>query len=213
MKKVSLKILLPIVLAVVSIICAMILLAAVVIPKSLEKQAKEAISYEYEYGDSELPERQRKNLLSASVGYVEADQLDDELVYLTETERTVLEWCRGKKTEIGKFYTIKTADRSVVFAVYPSSEDFGNAYDYVLYVDTSAVGAYVSAIVWIFSAVIAVIGAIACIMGLKVGKSVETAQEIRQSFLWQYRAMPKEYRPKFLTLKNPLKSYWRKATG
>lgn len=33
-----------------------------------------------------------------------------------------------------------------------------------------------------FSAVIAVIGAIACIMGLKVGKSVETAQEIRQSF-------------------------------
>ena len=160
----------------------MILLAAVVIPKSLEKQAKEAISYEYEYGDSELPERQRKNLLSASVGYVEADQLDDELVYLTETERTVLEWCRGKKTEIGKFYTIKTADRSVVFAVYPSSEDFGNAYDYVLYVDTSAVGAYVSAIVWIFSAVIAVIGAIACIMGLKVGKSVETAQEIRQSF-------------------------------
>lgn len=182
MKKVSLKILLPIVLAVVSIICAMILLAAVVIPKSLEKQAKEAISYEYEYGDSELPERQRKNLLSASVGYVEADQLDDELVYLTETERTVLEWCRGKKTEIGKFYTIKTADRSVVFAVYPSSEDFGNAYDYVLYVDTSAVGAYVSAIVWIFSAVIAVIGAIACIMGLKVGKSVETAQEIRQSF-------------------------------
>ncbi len=182
MKKVSLKILLPIVLAVVSIICAMILLAAVVIPKSLEKQAKEAISYEYEYGDSELPERQRKNLLSASVGYVEADQLDDELVYLTETERTVLEWCRGKKTEIGKFYTIKTADRSVVFAVYPSSEDFGNAYDYVLYVDTSAVGAYVSAIVWIFSAVIAVIGVIACIMGLKVGKSVETAQEIRQSF-------------------------------
>lgn len=182
MKKVSLKILLPIVLAVVSIICAMILLAAVVIPKSLEKQAKEAISYEYEYGDSELPERQRKNLLSASVGYVEADQLDDELVYLTETERTVLEWCRGKKTEIGKFYTIKTEDRSVVFAVYPSSEDFGNAYDYVLYVDTSAVGAYVSAIVWIFSAVIAVIGAIACIMGLKVGKSVETAQEIRQSF-------------------------------
>lgn len=182
MKKISLKILLPIVLAVVSIICAMILLAAVVIPKSLEKQAKEAISYEYEYGDSELPERQRKNLLSASVGYVEADQLDDELVYLTETERTVLEWCRGKKTEIGKFYTIKTADRSVVFAVYPSSEDFGNAYDYVLYVDTSAVGAYVSAIVWIFSAVIAVIGAIACIMGLKVGKSVETAQEIRQSF-------------------------------
>ena len=182
MKKVSLKILLPIVLAVVSIICAMILLAAVVIPKSLEKQAKEAISYEYEYGDSELPERQRKNLLSASVGYVEADQLDDELVYLTETERTVLEWCRGKKTEIGKFYTIKTADRSVVFAVYPSGEDFGNAYDYVLYVDTSAVGAYVSAIVWIFSAVIAVIGAIACIMGLKVGKSVETAQEIRQSF-------------------------------
>lgn len=182
MKKVSLKILLPIVLAVVSIICAMILLAAVVIPKSLEKQAKEAISYEYEYGDSELPERQRKNLLSASVGYVEADQLDDELVYLTETERTVLEWCRGKKTEIGKFYTIKTADRSVVFAVYPSSEDFGNAYDYVLYVDTSAVGAYVSAIVWIFSAVIAVIGAIACIMGLKIGKSVETAQEIRQSF-------------------------------
>lgn len=182
MKKVSLKILLPIVLAVVSIICAMIMLAAVVIPKSLEKQAKEAISYEYEYGDSELPERQRKNLLSASVGYVEADQLDDELVYLTETERTVLEWCRGKKTEIGKFYTIKTADRSVVFAVYPSSEDFGNAYDYVLYVDTSAVGAYVSAIVWIFSAVIAVIGAIACIMGLKVGKSVETAQEIRQSF-------------------------------
>lgn len=182
MKKVSLKILLPIVLAVVSIICAMILLAAVVIPKSLEKQAKEAISYEYEYGDSELPERQRKNLLSASVGYVEADQLDDELVYLTETERTVLEWCRGKKTEIGKFYTIKTADRSVVFAVYPSSEDFGNAYDYVLYVDTSAVGAYVSAIVWIFSAVIAVIGVIACIMGFKVGKSVETAQEIRQSF-------------------------------
>lgn len=179
MKKVGLKIVLPIVISMTLILITLVLLATVVMPKSLDNQARDAIALEYKYGDDE---RVKKNLLSANVGYVEVDQLDEELVYLTDTEKVLLLWYKNKSVEVGKFYNVKTSGKNIIFAVYASSDDINDAYRYILYVDTSAINKYVSSLIWIFSSVIAVIGLVGSIIGLRVGKSIETAQEIRQSF-------------------------------
>lgn len=183
MKKVGLKIVLPIVISMTLILTTLVLLATVVMPKSLDNQAREAITLEYKYGDAESDdERAKKNLLSANVGLVEVDQLEEELAYLTDTERALLSWYKDRSVEVEKFYNIKTSGKNIVFAVYSSSVDINNAYRYILYVDTSAINKYVSSLIWIFSSVIAVIGLVGSIIGLRVGKSIETAQEIRQSF-------------------------------
>lgn len=183
MKKVGLKIVLPIVISMTLILTTLVLLATVVMPKSLENQAREAIALEYKNGDAESDdERAKKNLLSANVGYVEVDQLEEELVYLTDTERALLSWYKDRSVEVGKFYNVKTSGKNIVFAVYSSSADINDAYRYILYVDTSAINKYVSSLIWIFSSVIAVIGLVGSIIGLRVGKSIETAQEIQQSF-------------------------------
>lgn len=179
MKKVGLKIVLPIVISMTLILITLVLLATVVMPKSLDNQARDAIALEYKYGDDE---RAKKNLLSANVGYVEVDQLDEELVYLTDTEKVLLLWYKNKSVEVGKFYNVKTSGKNIIFAVYASSDDINDAYRYILYVDTSAINKYVSTLIWIFSSVIALIGLVGSIIGLRVGKSIETAQEIRQSF-------------------------------
>ena len=144
MKKVGLKIVLPIVISMTLILTTLVLLATVVMPKSLDNQAREAITLEYKYGDAESDdERAKKNLLSANVGLVEVDQLEEELAYLTDTERALLSWYKDRSVEVGKFYNIKTSGKNIVFAVYTSSEDINNAYRYILYVDTSAINKYV----------------------------------------------------------------------
>lgn len=181
MTKIKLKILLACLCSVALILCALLLVVNVAIPKNLETQAKKAIeneSSEY-YPDDEKP---GVNFLSASVAYLELGQSNEDLVYLTETEKAVLGFCDKNTLAHGKFYRIQDKNRNIVLAVYESNENLSEKYEYVLYADISAIINYVGWLNWMFCGAVVIVGAVVCAIGLKLGKTIESAQEIRQSF-------------------------------
>lgn len=181
MTKIKLKIVLTCLCSVALILCSLLVVVNIAIPKNLEEQAKKAIEYEYGEYDTE-DDAKRVNFLSSSVAYLEANHPREDLVYLTETEKAVLAFCADKKTDHGKFYRLKDKSRNVVLAAYNSAEDLSEKYEYILYVDINAVLNYVKWLNWMFCSVVVVIGAAICFIGLKLGKTIESAQEIRQSF-------------------------------
>lgn len=181
MTKIKLKILLACLCSVALILCALLLVVNVAIPKNLETQAKKAIeneSSEY-YPDDEKP---GVSFLSASVAYLELGQANEDLVYLTETEKAVLGFCNKNTLAHGKFYRIQDKNRNIVLAVYESNENLSEKYEYVLYADISAIINYVGWLNWMFCGAVVIVGAVVCAIGLKLGKTIESAQEIRQSF-------------------------------
>ncbi len=181
MTKIKLKIVLTCLCSVALILCSLLVVVNIAIPKNLEEQAKIAIEYEYSEYDPE-DDAKHINFLSSSVAYLETDHPREDLVHFTETEKAVLAFCADKKPDHGKFYRLKDKSRNIVLAAYNSSEDLSEKYEYVLYVDINAVLNYVKWLNWMFCSVVVVVGAVICFIGLKLGKTIESAQEIRQSF-------------------------------
>lgn len=182
MTRIKLKIALTCLFSVTLILCALLIVVNVAIPKDLERQAKIAIKNEYGEYDPSDTEGKGVNFLSSSVGYLEIDQANEDLVYLTDTERAVLSFCENKKLGTGDFYRVKDKNRDLVLATYTSDEDLAENFIYALYVDISAILSYVKWLNLMFCGVIIAVGAIVCVIGLKLGKTIESAQEIRQSF-------------------------------
>lgn len=181
MTKIKLKILLACLCSVALILCALLLVVNVAIPKDLERQAEIAIQHGYdEYDTSD--DSGGINFLSASVGYLEIDNTSDDFYYLTETERAVLAFCSGKQIKLGEFYRLKGKNRDIVLATFASDADLSEKFVYALYVDISAIVSYVKWLNLMFGGAIVVVGAVVCAIGLKLGKTIESAQEIRQSF-------------------------------
>lgn len=181
MTKIKLKILLACLCSVALILCALLLVVNVAIPKDLERQAEIAIRHGYgEYDASD--DSGGINFLSASVGYLEIDNTSDDFYYLTETERAVLAFCSGKQIKQGEFYRLKGKNRDIVLATFASDADLSEKFVYALYVDISAIVSYVKWLNLMFGGAIVVVGAVVCAIGLKLGKTIESAQEIRQSF-------------------------------
>ena len=181
MNKIKLKILLTCLCSVVLILCALLVVVNVAIPKDLERRAKKAI--EYEHGEYD-PEDDNKgiNFLSSSVGYLEMGQDDADYIYLTEIEKAVLSFCKDKPIVDGEFYRMKDRNNNLIFATYISDESSAERYEYALYVDISAILNYVKWLNFMFGGAVILVGAIICAIGLKLGKTIESAQEIRQSF-------------------------------
>lgn len=122
MTKIKLKILLACLCSVALILCALLLVVNVAIPKDLERQAEIAIQHEYgEYDPSD--DSGGINFLSASVGYLEINNTSDDFYYLTETERAVLAFCSGKQIKRGEFYRLKGKNRDIVLATFASDAD------------------------------------------------------------------------------------------
>lgn len=169
-------------LAVALILCALLIVVNVALPRDLERQAKIAIKNEFADYDPGREETKSVNFLSASVGYIEIDQAGEDFYYLTDTEKAVLAFCVDKKLGGGDFYRIKGKNRDIVLATYSSAEDLSEDFVYALYVDISAILSYVKWLNIMFCSAVVVVGAVICGMGLKLGKTIETAQEIRQSF-------------------------------
>lgn len=182
MTRIKLKILLACLLAVALILCALLIVVNVALPRDLERQAKIAIKNEFADYDPGREETKSVNFLSASVGYIEIDQAGEDFYYLTDTEKAVLAFCADKKLGGGDFYRIKGKNRDIVLATYSSAEDLSEDFVYALYVDISAILSYVKWLNIMFCSAVVVVGAVICGMGLKLGKTIETAQEIRQSF-------------------------------
>ena len=182
MTRIKLKILLACLLAVALILCALLIVVNVALPRDLERQAKIAIKNEFADYDPGREETKSVNFLSASVGYIEIDQAGEDFYYLTDTEKAVLAFCVDKKLGGGDFYRIKGKNRDIVLATYSSAEDLSDDFVYALYVDISAILSYVKWLNIMFCSAVVVVGAVICGMGLKLGKTIETAQEIRQSF-------------------------------
>ncbi len=157
MTKIKLKIVLTCLCSIVLILCTLLVVVNVVVPKSLENQAKKAI--EQEIGGA-----------------------NEDLVYLTETEKAVLAFCDDKKLVRGEFYRMKDKNRDVVLAVYSSNADLTDKYEYVLYVDIKSILNYVRWLNLLFCIAVIIVGAVICAIGLKLGKTIESAQEISQSF-------------------------------
>ncbi len=163
------------------LLCALLVVVNVAIPKDLERQAKRAIEHEYTAYDPD-DDGARVNFLSSSVAYLEIGQTNEDIAYLTETERAVLAFCRNKQIVNGEFARIRDKNRNIVLAVYSSDEDFSEKYEYALYVDINAILNYVGWLNWMFCGAIVVVGAVICAIGLRLGKTIEAAQEIKQSF-------------------------------
>lgn len=181
MTKIKLKILLACLCSVALILCALLLVVNVAIPKDLERQAEIAIRHGYdEYDVSD--DSGGINFLSASVGYLEIDNTSDDFYYLTETERAVLAFCSGKQIKLGEFYRLKGKNRDIVLATFASDADLSEKFVYALYVDISAIVSYVKWLNLMFGGAIVLVGVVVCAIGLKLGKTIESAQEIRQSF-------------------------------
>ena len=181
MTKIKLKIVLTCLGSVALVLCALLVVVNVAIPKNLETQAKKAIEHESgEYDPQD--EKAGANFLSSVVAYLEIGQVNEDLVYLTETEKAVLGFCAGNSMENGKFYRIKDKNRDIVLAAYVSPENASEKYEYVLYADINAILNYVRWLNWIFCGAVVVVGTVICAIGLKLGKTIESAQEIRQSF-------------------------------
>lgn len=181
MTRIKIKIVLANLCSVALILCALLVVVNVAIPKNLETQAKQAI--EYESGEH-YPEEDGAgiNFLSSSVAYLEIGQENEDLVYLTETEKAVLSFCSENNVVHGKFYREKDKNRNMVLAVYSSDEAAQEKFEYVLYVDINAILNYVRWLNLMFCGAVVVVGAAICVIGLKLGKTIESAQEIRQSF-------------------------------
>ena len=181
MTRIKTKIVLASLCSVALILCALLVVVNVAIPKNLETQAKQAI--EYESGEH-YPEEDGAgiNFLSSSVAYLEIGQENEDLVYLTETEKAVLSFCSENNVVHGKFYREKDKNRNIVLAVYSSDEAAQEKFEYVLYVDINAILNYVRWLNLMFCGAVVVVGAAICVIGLKLGKTIESAQEIRQSF-------------------------------
>lgn len=181
MTRIKIKIVLASLCSVALILCALLVVVNVAIPKNLETQAKQAI--EYESGEH-YPEEDGAgiNFLSSSVAYLEIGQENEDLVYLTETEKAVLSFCSENNVVHGKFYREKDKNRNIVLAVYSSDEAAQENFEYVLYVDITAILNYVRWLNLMFCGAVVVVGAAICVIGLKLGKTIESAQEIRQSF-------------------------------
>lgn len=181
MTRIKIKIVLANLCSVALILCALLVVVNVAIPKNLETQAKQAI--EYESGEH-YPEEDGAgiNFLSSSVAYLEIGQENEDLVYLTETEKAVLSFCSENNVVHGKFYREKDKNRNIVLAVYSSDEAAQEKFEYVLYVDINAILNYVRWLNLMFCGAVVVVGAAICVVGLKLGKTIESAQEIRQSF-------------------------------
>ncbi len=182
MTRIKLKILLACLLAVALILCALLIVVNVALPKDLERQAKIAIKNEFADYEPGREETKSVNFLSASVGYLEIDQAGEDFNYLTDTEKAVLAFCADKKLGGGDFYRIKGKNRDIVLATYSSAEDSSEDLVYALYVDISAILSYVKWLNIMFCSAVVVVGAVICGVGLKLGKTIESAQEIRQSF-------------------------------
>lgn len=180
MTKIKLKIVLTCLCSVALILCTLLVVVNVVVPKSLENQAKKAI--EQEIGENHDDEKSGMNFLSSSVAYLEIGGANEDLVYLTETEKAVLAFCDDKKPVRGEFYRMKDKNRDVVLAVYSSDADLTDKYEYVLYVDIKSILNYVRWLNLLFCIEVIIVGAVICAIGLKLGKTIESAQEIRQSF-------------------------------
>ncbi len=181
MTRIKTKIVLASLCSVALILCALLVVVNVAIPKNLETQAKQAI--EYESGEH-YPEEDGAgiNFLSSSVAYLEIGQENEDLVYLTETEKAVLSFCSENNVVHGKFYREKDKNRNIVLAVYSSDEAAQEKFEYVLYVDINAILNYVRWLNLMFCGAVVVVGAAICVIGFKLGKTIESAQEIRQSF-------------------------------
>lgn len=181
MTRSKIKIVLASLCSVALILCALLVVVNVAIPKNLETQAKQAI--EYESGEH-YPEEDGAgiNFLSSSVAYLEIGQENEDLVYLTETEKAVLSFCSENNVVHGKFYREKDKNRNIVLAVYSSDEAAQEKFEYVLYVDINAILNYVRWLNLMFCGAVVVVGAAICVIGFKLGKTIESAQEIRQSF-------------------------------
>lgn len=181
MTRIKIKIVLASLCSVALILCALLVVVNVAIPKNLETQAKQAI--EYESGEH-YPEEDGAgiNFLSSSVAYLEIGQENEDLVYLTETEKAVLSFCSENNVVHGKFYREKDKNRNIVLAVYSSDEAAQEKFEYVLYVDINAILNYVRWLNLMFCGAVVVVGAAICVIGFKLGKTIESAQEIRQSF-------------------------------
>ena len=158
----------------------MLVVVNVVVPKSLENQAKKAI--EQEIGENHDDEKAGMNFLSSGVSYLEIGGANEDLVYLTETEKAVLSFCSENNVVHGKFYREKDKNRNIVLAVYSSDEAAQEKFEYVLYVDINAILNYVRWLNLMFCGAVVVVGAAICVIGFKLGKTIESAQEIRQSF-------------------------------
>lgn len=72
MTKIKLKIVLTCLCSVALILCSLLVVVNIAIPKNLEEQAKKAIEYEYGEYDTE-DDAKRVNFLSSSVAYLEAN--------------------------------------------------------------------------------------------------------------------------------------------
>lgn len=181
MTRIKIKIVLANLCSVALILCALLVVVNVAIPKNLETQAKQAI--EYESGEH-YPEEDGAgiNFLSSSVAYLEIGQENEDIVYLTETEKAVLSFCSENNVVHGKIYREKDKNRNIVLAVYSSDEAAQEKFEYVLYVDINAILNYVRWLNLMFCGAVVVVGAAICVIGLKLGKTIESAQEIRQSF-------------------------------
>lgn len=181
MTRIKIKIVLASLCSVALMLCAFLVVVNVAIPKNLETQAKQAI--EYESGEH-YPEEDGAgiNFLSSSVAYLEIGQENEDLVYLTETEKAVLSFCSENNVVHGKFYREKDKNRNIVLAVYSSDEAAQEKFEYVLFVDINAILNYVRWLNLMFCGAVVVVGAAICVIGLKLGKTIESAQEIRQSF-------------------------------
>lgn len=181
MTKIKLKIVLTCFCSAALILFALLFIVNIVIPHNLEKQAREAIEHEYREYDSEN-DTKSINFLNSGVSYLEIGQANEDLVYLTETEKAVLAFCADKNPARGEFNVVKGENRNIVLAVYASDENLSEKFEYVLYVDINAILSYVKWLNWIFCGVVVAVSAVICAIGLKLGKTIESAQEIRQSF-------------------------------
>ena len=207
MTKIKLKIVLSSLCSFILILCVLLVVVNVAIPKNLEVQARKAIEHEKREYDPQ-DEKSGINFLSSSVAYLEIGQTNEDLIYLTESEKAILLFCAENNVVRGKFYGIKDENRNIVLAVYASDENLSEKYEYVLYVDIKAILNYVRWLNGMFCCTVIIVGAVICVTGLKLGKTIESAQEIRQSFfktlrmnskrrLWRFRAMRKEYKRGF----------------
>lgn len=181
MKKIKLKIVIMCLCSVALVLCTLLVVVNVAIPRNLERQAKQAIKYESE---EYYPEEEKEggNFLSSSVAYLEIGQENDDLIYLTETEKAVLAFCAENNIVYGNFYRVKDKNRNMVLAVFTSDENISEKYEYVLFVDISAILNYVKWLNLMFCGAVIAVGAVICVIGVKLGTTIESAQEIRQSF-------------------------------
>lgn len=101
MTKIKLKIVLTCLCSVALILCTLLVVVNVVVPKSLENQAKKAI--EQEIGENHDDEKSGMNFLSSSVAYLEIGGANEDLVYLTETEKQCWRFATIKSPSAARF--------------------------------------------------------------------------------------------------------------